>query len=191
MDEYISREAVQQVLCGIANSLSVGEAEARKRKDVKSLYKIKGAKEVLSSVDNDLCFIPSTNVPPANPWISVNDKLPETNSIGIAHILAYDRYEGVVKADFLDKCANYIGGSNIFQISNTSTQLYKVTHWMPLPEPPEDSDTKQKNCTNCKWYTILKNHLKEDMPVCRHEVAIDHSTELEVSCCVYYEPKEK
>ena len=84
----------------------------------------------------------SSNTQPSDPWIRVNDKLPETNAIGVAHILAYDRYEGVVKADFLDKCANYIGGSNIFQISNTSTQLYKVTHWMPLPKPPKEGDTE-------------------------------------------------
>lgn len=191
MDEYISREAVYQVLCEIARGLSVGETEALKTKDLKAVYKIQGAKEILSSVDNDLCLIPSVDVQSTNPWISVKDKLPETNTIGIAHILAYDRYEGVVKADFLDKSANYVNGSNIFQISNTSTQLYKVTHWMPLPEPPENGDTKQKSCINCKWYTVLKNHLKEDMPVCRHEVAINHGTELKVSCCVYYEPKER
>ena len=82
------------------------------------------------------------DIQPVDRWISVNDRLPETNAIGIAHILAYDKYEGVVKADFLDESANYIGGSNIFQISNTSTQLYKVTHWQPLPKPPKDDDVK-------------------------------------------------
>lgn len=78
------------------------------------------------------------DVPLVDRWISVNDKLPETNAIGVAHILAYDKYEGVVKADFLDESANYINGSNIFQISNTSTQLHKVTHWQPLPKPPKE-----------------------------------------------------
>lgn len=70
-------------------------------------------------------------------WISVKDRLPETNAIGIAHILAYDKREGTVKADFFDASANYVNGSNIFEISNTSTQLYKVTHWRPLPKPPK------------------------------------------------------
>ena len=82
----------------------------------------------------------ATDVQPVNQWISVNDRLPETNAIGIAHILAYDKYEGVVKADYLDESANYRYGSDIFIISNTSAQLYKVTHWMPLPEPPKDGD---------------------------------------------------
>lgn len=76
-----------------------------------------------------------------NEWTSVTDRLPETNAIGVAHVLAYDRYEGVVKADFLDESANYRYGSNIFQISNTSTQLHKVTHWQPLPKPPKEDDT--------------------------------------------------
>lgn len=64
MTEYISREAINQVLCGIANGLSVGEAEALKTKDVKALYKIKGAKEILDTVDNDLYFIPAADVQP-------------------------------------------------------------------------------------------------------------------------------
>lgn len=64
MDEYISREAVKQVLCGIANGLSVGETEALKTKDVKALYKIKGAKEILNALDTDLSYIPSADVQP-------------------------------------------------------------------------------------------------------------------------------
>lgn len=64
MDEYISREAVEQVLRGIANGLSVGETEALKAKGLKALYKIQGAKEILNSVDNDLCFIPAAGVQP-------------------------------------------------------------------------------------------------------------------------------
>lgn len=62
MDEYISREAIKQVLYGIANGLSVGEAEALKAKDVKALYKIKGAKEILNALDTDLSYIPVADV---------------------------------------------------------------------------------------------------------------------------------
>lgn len=64
MADYISREAAEQVLRGIANGLSVGETEALKTKDLKALYKIQGAKEILNSVDNDLCFIPAADVQP-------------------------------------------------------------------------------------------------------------------------------
>ena len=62
MAEYISREAIKQVLCGIANGLSVGETEALKTKGVNALYKIKGAKEILNAIDNDLSFIPAADV---------------------------------------------------------------------------------------------------------------------------------
>ena len=64
MAEYISREAIKQVLCGIANGLSVGKTEALKTKGLKALYKIQGAKEILNAVDNDLSFIPAADVQP-------------------------------------------------------------------------------------------------------------------------------
>ena len=64
MPEYISREAIKQVLCGIANGLSVGETEALKTKGVKALYKIQGAKEILNAIDNDLSFISAADVQP-------------------------------------------------------------------------------------------------------------------------------
>lgn len=64
MAEYISREAIKQVLCGIANGLSIGEAEALKTKGLKALYKTQGAKEILNAIDNDLSFIPAADVQP-------------------------------------------------------------------------------------------------------------------------------
>lgn len=72
MADYISREAAEQVLRGIANGLSVGETEALKTKGLKALYKIQGAKEILNSVDNDLCFIPAADVQPVKRgrWIT-------------------------------------------------------------------------------------------------------------------------
>lgn len=72
-DEYIKREAVSQVLQGIANGLLVGETEALKAKDMKSLLKIKAAKEILKTVDNDLCFIPTADVQPVKRgrWINI------------------------------------------------------------------------------------------------------------------------
>lgn len=38
-------------------------------------------------------------------WIRVKDELPRTNDLGIAHVLVYDKMEGVVAADFLDESA--------------------------------------------------------------------------------------
>ena len=77
MAEYISREAIKQVLCGIANGLSVEETKAFKTKGVKALYKIKGAKEILNAIDNDLSFIPATDVQPVKRgrWIETHISL--------------------------------------------------------------------------------------------------------------------
>ena len=77
MNEYISREAVFQVVHRIAREIATKDTEALKAKDMKTFYKIKGAKEILDSVDTDLCYIPVADVQPVDRWISVNDKLPE------------------------------------------------------------------------------------------------------------------
>lgn len=49
----------------------------------------------------------------------------------------------------------------------------------------------EKNCTNCKWYTVLKNYLNQDLPICRHEVAVGYEDELDLKVCgcTYHEPK--
>lgn len=56
-------------------------------------------------------------------WISVKDRLPEPNQ----DVLAIHS-EGIIDINFLD---HYTG----FLFEN----LYgEITHWMPLPEPPEE-----------------------------------------------------
>lgn len=61
-------------------------------------------------------------------WISVNDRLPEDS--GQYLVCANDGYQ--VRISTL-----------LFWIKNKTWQLtgrrsyWKVTHWMPLPEPPE------------------------------------------------------
>lgn len=94
MADYISREAVEQVLRGIANGLSVGETEALKAKGLKALYKIQGAKEILNSVDNDLCFIPAADVQPVKRgnWVQIGEQSAKCTECG-----------GVLKSNGIDK----------------------------------------------------------------------------------------
>ena len=64
MDEYIKREAVRQVLLGRANGLVTAEVEALRANDLATLNKIRGAKEQLRQIDNELDSIPATDVQP-------------------------------------------------------------------------------------------------------------------------------
>lgn len=75
MNEYLSREAVFQVVHGIARGIADRDIEALKAKDMKTLYMIRGAKEILDSVDTDLCYIPVADVQPVKHgrWIITDD----------------------------------------------------------------------------------------------------------------------
>ena len=75
MTEYISRDAVFQVVYGIARGIADRDIEAFKAKDMKAFYKAKGAKEILDSVDTDLCYIPAADVQPVKHgrWIIADD----------------------------------------------------------------------------------------------------------------------
>ena len=64
MAEYISSEAVFQVVHGIARGIADRDTEALKAKDMKAFYMAKGAKKILDSVDTDLCCIPAADVQP-------------------------------------------------------------------------------------------------------------------------------
>lgn len=73
--EYISKEAIDQIFHKIADGLSVGEKAVLERKDVKDLYKIKGAKEILDILYNDLCSIPSIDIECQNELEIENNQL--------------------------------------------------------------------------------------------------------------------
>ena len=128
MAEHISREAIKQVLYGIANGLSVGETEALKTKDVKALYKIKGAKEILNAIDNDLSFIPAADVQPVDRWTSIEESKPKDMQQVLAVV------DGDVREAFYN--AGCFIGSNFYRSIN------EVKWWQPLPEPPKEGDTE-------------------------------------------------
>ncbi len=76
-------------------------------------------KEVLRMIDEQ------ETISVASPkWISVKDRLPEPGS-----------YVLVFTDDHCDYTAHYDG---YWWLSGKPALSYKVTHWMPLPEPPKE-----------------------------------------------------
>ena len=67
---------------------------------------------------------------PQNEWVSVEERLPEDKQIVLFH----------QKNGFI-YCAEYFAGNKLLSpawfIDNDCWEAGEVTHWMPLPEPPE------------------------------------------------------
>ena len=78
-----------------------------------------------------------------NPWISVNDRLPDDNQVVLAHHEIIIDGGGEHKEDENVTIQRYVGewitdrieqqrmGKWLFDITD------RVTHWMPIPETPE------------------------------------------------------
>ena len=62
-------------------------------------------------------------------WISINDRLPLPGEM----VLFFSLIAGMVTGYYSNK-----DGTNRFYDSD-SYSLLKVTHWMPLPEPPYEN----------------------------------------------------
>lgn len=94
MCEYLSREAVFQVIHGIARGIADRDIEALKAKDIKAFYKAKGAKEILDSVDTDLCYVPVADVQlvKRGEWEQIGEQSAKCTACG-----------GVLKSNGIDK----------------------------------------------------------------------------------------
>ena len=78
---------------------------------------------------------------PPNEWVSVEERLPEDKQIVLFH-----------QEDGFIYCAEYFAGSELMSpawfIDNDCWEASEVTHWRPLPAPPdrrtpeEEEDTK-------------------------------------------------
>ena len=65
-------------------------------------------------------------------WISVKDRLPEYSNDGFADAV-------LVTDGFVQHMAYFVGGEWRFAESGEIKEpmWYRITHWMPLPEPPK------------------------------------------------------
>ena len=76
---------------------------------------------------------------PPNEWVSVEERLPEKNSEYI--VCACDEGEPIderIWSDTVVVCADYYDGAFTWYEGNTEYDISDiVTHWMPLPAPPD------------------------------------------------------
>lgn len=81
----------------------------------------------------------STLTPP-NEWVSVEERLPEKR--GECIVCACDEGEPIderIWGDTVVICADYYDGTFAWYEGSTEYDISDiVTHWMPLPAPPED-----------------------------------------------------
>ena len=75
-------------------------------------------------------------------WISVKDRLPEDSNDGFADAV-------LVTDGFVQHMAYFVGGEWRFAESGEIKEpmWYRITHWMPLPNPPKgELLCLKKNC---------------------------------------------
>ena len=82
-------------------------------------------------------------------WISVKDRLPDEHESLFARYKGTDKWRNAMFTTISDRvivCAEYEYGKRIVKTANTVDGVWKVkdilcpckvTHWMPIPEPPK------------------------------------------------------
>ena len=90
-------------------------------------------------------------------WIPVTERLPDEHESLFAHYKGTDKWcDGMFMtiSDLVIVCAEYENGERIVKTANTTEGIWKVkdsfypcrvTHWMPLPEPPEKAINQDHN----------------------------------------------
>lgn len=124
------RETVVKGLEGVLDWLSEGDD----RKCVAAYRAVEDALELLKEQE----FAKDTNVP--NKWISVKDKLPKSVTNKVLVWLEHEDLNGYIGFGHYEK---YKGQEIWFDLEHSepfSIRGYIVTHWMPLPEPPEEDE---------------------------------------------------
>lgn len=82
--------------------------------------------------------IPAADVESKQKWVSVEDELPEDYRM----VLCYTPVDGYICVGFY-RTYNWAGKkltkwNIVTAMRSTKTLTKKVTHWMPLPEPPKE-----------------------------------------------------
>ena len=78
---------------------------------------------------NGVTFVPDINV--GNKWIPVTERFPHAEYGESESVLTYNEF-GMIRVLYFD------GSCWCYPTGEVYGKPYKVTHWMPLPEPPKE-----------------------------------------------------
>ena len=87
-----------------------------------SKEKHNGAIDMFREVEREVKKAPALT--PPNEWVSVEERLPPLKQ----NVLAYSPESGIAEADYAD---------GVWMQYRWSSVMDGVTHWMPLPAPPD------------------------------------------------------
>lgn len=132
MDEYISKQRAKDLMgCCLAST----KARSKNETSVFKKEQFKHYAETIEAMIDVVGSVEAADVQPAPKWISIKEQLPQ---IGRNVLIYYPKWDGdeiqVAKLDcvgiMFDICGEFNIGTGV------------ITHWMPLPEPPKDGDSK-------------------------------------------------
>lgn len=133
MDEYISKTKFEELMRKKARSnFDLYYADKSKHYHDKAIGYTTAADEVHD--------FPSEDVQPVNPWISVDDRLPEIDERVFVYIPRPDNHYNIEMAYISKGNDDYPYWVLRDKSQFYSTRFHYVSHWMPLPEPPKDGD---------------------------------------------------
>lgn len=137
MAEYIEREALIREISSDM-TLFIGDPDAVQKHDEQCNYAIS-------------CVEDAPAVKPEPNWIPVSERLPEEHDSIFMRFYGTEKWkEGMFKkvSDEVNVTIEYVNGSK--KVTHCKTHDGKwnissifqatITHWMPLPKPPEDTE---------------------------------------------------
>lgn len=129
MDEYISREVVIKKIAEAQDKATSGTEDVTYYRAIKTIREM-----------------PSADVQPVDRWINCKDKMPDTPEQGMDAkysdcCLVCDDFGWIGMGYYLTD-----GKKSWWEFADAQNKIKidwtEITHWMPLPEPPKDGESK-------------------------------------------------
>ena len=118
MDEYISKHEAYTLM-----------------KDLEAAYIYPPVKEAYGTAARRIDQMPSTDVQPVDRWISVDDKLPDSDTTVLIWYTADSLF-----GRFGDYGVTHYRESSGWSKASLIGDNQAIFYWMPLPEPPKEGE---------------------------------------------------